>query len=89
MKRDESETEIVQALLRAGFAVWRDLPADLLVWRPDKGFQVLECKTPTKTGRRRRRKDQKGQDDFVALTSTPVVLTAEEALRALGALGAM
>ena len=84
-KRDQSEVEIVQALLRAGFAVWRHLPIDLLVWRPDKGFQLLELKTPTKTGRRRKRTDQKAQDDFIALTGTPVVLDAESALRALGA----
>lgn len=86
MKRDIAEPEIVAALLRAGFAVWRELPVDLLVWRPDKGFHLLEIKTPTKTGKRRKRKDQKIQDGFVALTSTSVVLTAEDALRALDAM---
>jgi len=85
-RRDIAEPEIVQALLRAGFAVWRELPVDLLVWRPDKGFHLLEIKTPTKTGKRRKRKDQQAQDDFIALTSTSVVLTAEDALQALGAL---
>lgn len=87
MKRDESEADIVAALLRAGFAVWRDLPVDLLVWRPDKGFQLLEVKTPaTKAGKRRARHDQKAQDAFLALTGTQVVLTPEAALQALGAL---
>lgn len=85
-KRDHSEPRIVEALEKAGFQVWRELPVDLLVWRPDIGFQCLENKTPTKTGKRRARKDQKAQDEFVKLTGTPVVLTPEEALRALGAI---
>lgn len=84
-KRDQSELKIVAALRAAGFSVWRELPVDLLVWRKDTGFQCLENKTPTKTGKRRSRTDQQAQDDFVRLTETPVVLTAEEALRAMGA----
>jgi hypothetical protein len=83
-KRDTSEPEIVQALEKAGYHVWRELPVDLLVWRPDMGFALLENKTPTKTGKRRKRTDQKAQDEFVKLTGTPVVLTPEDALRALG-----
>jgi hypothetical protein len=84
-RRDISEPEIVSALLKAGYHVWRELPVDLLVWRPDTGFRLLENKTPTKTGKRRKRVDQQKQDEFVRLTGTPVVMTPEEALRALGA----
>jgi hypothetical protein len=84
-KRDDSEPNIVKALEKAGFKVWKELPCDLLVYRPDKGFQTLENKTPTKTGKRRKRKDQKAQDEFIRLTGTPVALTAEDALRKLGA----
>jgi hypothetical protein len=83
-KRDHSESDIVDALKKAGFHVWTSLPVDLLVYRPDTGIRLLENKTPTKTGKRRKRKDQAAQDDFISLTGTPVVLTAEEALRALG-----
>lgn len=85
-KRDLSESDIVKAIRKAGFQVWTQLPVDLLVWRPDKGFQLLENKTPTKTGKRRKRKDQEAQDAFIAMTRTPVALTPEEALRALGAI---
>lgn len=85
-KRDHSEPAIRQALEKAGFRVWDKLPVDLLTWRPDKGFQLLENKTPTKTGKRRKRTDQKAQDAFIALTGTPVALTPEAALKALGAL---
>jgi hypothetical protein len=85
MKRDVSEPQIVAALEKAGFRVWRELPVDLLTWRPDKGFQTLEAKTPTKTGKRRKRKDQEAQDAFIALTGTPVAMTPEAALKALGA----
>jgi hypothetical protein len=85
-KRDLSETDIVKALRKEGFWVYTQLPCDLLVWRPDKGWQTLENKTPTKTGKRRKRKDQKAQDAFIAMTGTPVALTPEDALRALGAI---
>lgn len=86
-KRDHSEPAIKEALEKAGFKVWDWLPVDLLVFRPDTGIRLLENKTPTKTGKRRKRKDQQEQDEFIRLTGTPVALTAEEALRALGALG--
>ena len=85
-KRDASESDIVKALKKAGFRVWTRLPVDLLVYRPDTGIRLLENKTPTKTGKRRKRKDQQDQDEFIQLTGTPVALTAEEALRKLGAM---
>lgn len=85
-KRDLSEHDIVKTLKKAGFHVWTELPVDLLVFRPDVGVRLLENKTPTSTGKRRKRKDQEAQDAFIKLTGTPVVLSAEEALRALGAM---
>lgn len=85
-KRDNSEPDIIAALRKAGFRVYTELPVDLLVYRNDVGVKLLENKTPTSTGKRRKRKDQQAQDEFIALTGTPVVLTAEEALRALGAI---
>jgi len=83
-ERDISEPDIVKALRKAGFHVWRELPVDLIVFRPDIGIRLLENKTPTKTGKRRKRKDQEAQDEFIRLTGTPVALTPEEALKALG-----
>ncbi len=89
-RRDHSEPEIRKALEKAGFVVFDHLPVDLLCFRPDQcrdGFvRLLEIKTPTKTGKRRKRKDQEAQDAFVKLTGTPIALTAEDALRALGAM---
>ena len=81
--KDLSEPDIRDALEKAGFQVWDVLPCDLLTWRADRGFQTLECKTPTKAGKQRKRKDQKAQDEFLALTRTPVALSPQEALRAL------
>lgn len=83
-RKDASEKAIRDALEKAGFAVWDKLPCDLLVYRQDKGFRTLECKTPTKTGKRRKRNDQKAQDDFLTQTETPVALTPEAALLSLG-----
>lgn len=83
-ERDISEPDIVKALRKAGFRVWRELPVDLIVFRPDVGVRLLENKTPTPTGKRRKRKDQKAQDEFIRLTGTPVALTPEDALKALG-----
>lgn len=83
--KDKSEPGIRKALEAAGFRVWDRLPCDLLTWRPDKGFQPLECKTPDEKGNRRKRNDQEAQDAFLRDTGTHVALTPEEALQALGA----
>lgn len=83
--KDLSEPDIRDALEKAGFEVWDYLPTDLLTWRPDKGFQLLECKTPTVTGKRRSRKDQAAQTAFLVRASVPVALTPEMALKMLGA----
>lgn len=79
-KRDRGEPDIVEALEKAGWTVWRELPCDLLLFKPSKGFRTLENKAPDA----RPRKDQQKQADFIQRTNTPVVKTPEEALRALG-----
>lgn len=68
-KRDQSEPEIVSALLAAGCKVWRELPCDLLIFSRGR-FYCAEIKTPTKTGKRRARRDQEAQDRFIAETGT-------------------
>lgn len=86
-RRDIAEPAIVQALEATGCTVYRELPCDLLVRRPRDPpgiLRTLECKTPTKSGKRRKRKDQEAQDKFIEATGTPVVLTAEQALGVLG-----
>lgn len=84
--RDIAEPDIIKALVKAGFTVWDRLPVDLLTWRTDKGFKLLEVKTPDGKGRRRKRADQQAQDAFIEMTGTKVVLDPEQALRALGAI---
>ncbi len=84
-RRDLAEPAIVNALEAAGVRVWRELPCDLLThyrgrWLP------LEVKTPTGTGKRRKRSDQAEQDEFIATTGTPVVMTPEQALAVVGAI---
>lgn len=84
-RKDLSEPGIVSALEQAGFTVWDSLPCDLLVWRIDKGFRLLEAKSPYgKEGKQRKRNDQNSQVEFLQMTGTPVVLTPEQALRAVG-----
>lgn len=85
-KRDLSEPEIISALEKAGFKVWNYLPVDLLTWRIDKGFRPLECKTPygKESPKARLDKRQKAQIEFLQVTGCPLVLTPEQALRALG-----
>lgn len=78
--RDLVEPEIVNALEAIGAQVWRKLPADLLVYRLGR-FYVLEVKDP----KARKDKRQKAQQAFLDLTHTPIVRTADDALRAVGA----
>jgi hypothetical protein len=85
LRKDESQDAIVKAIRAAGWLCFvMHEPADLLVWKDGKGWRVLECKTPTKTGKRRKRTDQALQDQFLEFTKTPVVMTPFEALLALG-----
>lgn len=85
-KRDKSEPEIISALETAGFRVWNYLPVDLLTWRTDKGWMPLECKTPYGKANPKARLDkrQTAQIEFLQATGCPLVLTPEQALRALG-----
>lgn len=85
LRKDESQDAIVKAIRAAGWLCFvLHEPCDLLCWKEARGWRTLECKTPTKTGKRRKRMDQKTQNEFLALTKTPVVLTPFEALLALG-----
>jgi hypothetical protein len=84
-RRDTAEPAIVDALEACGFRVWRlQRPVDLLIYGGGK-WQLMEVKTPTSTGKRRSRQDQKEQDEFIASTSTPVCWTVDMALKAVGA----
>lgn len=83
--KDLAEPAIRDALNEAGFHVFDRLPVDLLTWRADKGFQLLEIKTPTPAGQRPKRTDQQAQQAFLALTGVAVVMDAESALKAVGA----
>lgn len=82
-QRDAAEPEIVDALKSVGCMVYRELPCDLLVrlhGDPPGVLRTMEVKTPTPTGKRRKRRDQTAQDAFLAETGTPVVLTPAEAV---------
>lgn len=81
--RDLAEPDIVDALKKAGWDVYRDLPIDLLCIKGSK-VKLLEVKTPTATGKRRKRKDQPEQDAFIAKYEVPVVMTPIDALLAVG-----
>ena len=84
---DTTQPAIVEALRAAGYGVWViGWPCDLLVHRPDIGFRCLEVKSPrNKRGDPRHDKRQAQQRAFLELTQTPVVVSVDEALRALGA----
>lgn len=78
-KRDTAEAPIVAALERVGCYVYRELPSDLLIHRAVWGpgwFRVQEVKT----AKRKTRKTQMQQREFLADTGTAVVRTPEEAL---------
>jgi hypothetical protein len=75
---DGSQAEIVDGLRKAGIMVWViGQPCDLLTYYPPmKRWRTLECK-PIK---KRNRNDQESQSQFLAITGTPVVRTAEMAI---------
>lgn len=85
-KRDTTEPAIVEALEKAGWQVWRELPVDLLCFRAGV-FKTLECKTPrNKKLDPRKDKRRVKQDAFIAATGTARVTTPEAALAAVGAI---
>lgn len=84
---DLSQAEIIDALEKAGWEVFRDLPVDLLCRRHRDGkLALIEAKTrrAKKSNQVLLDKRQRTQAEFCARTGTPYVTTAEEALRALG-----
>lgn len=77
VRRDEGEPQIVEALEKAGWHVWRELPVDLLLYKPGIGFKALECKAPDKP-----LKPKKGpQEAFIALTGVAIVNNGIDAIR--------
>jgi len=85
-RKDSVQNDIVAALETAGCEVWViEKPVDLLTlfrgrWIP------LECKTPQKNGKARKRTDQEEQTEVIERARIPVVTTPMEALRAVGAI---
>lgn len=89
-QRDRNEPELVDALRKVGARVYLiDLPADLLVWfRND--WWLLEVKDPERMKRERRKTPvltdtQKRIQRECGKDAMRVVLTVEDALRAIGA----
>lgn len=84
---DESQPAIVEALRNAGWSVWIiGRPVDLLCWKPGRGFRCLEAKTAygKKNPKAVIDKRQKEQIEFIDVTGTPRVTSAQEALLAVG-----
>lgn len=84
-RKDAVQKDIIAALESVGCEVWViEKPVDLLTnfrgqWMP------LECKTPQKNGKARKRNDQAEQTETIERTRIPVVTTPLEALKAIGA----
>lgn len=84
-RKDAVQKDIIAALEAVNCEVWViEQPIDLLTlyrgrWLP------LECKTPQKNGKPRKRTDQEDQTALIERTAIPVVTTPMEALRAIGA----
>lgn len=89
-KRDQAEPKIVEALEKAGWTVYRDLPVDLLCLKrinyETVEVRLLEAKTAQgkRNPKARVRKDQAAQNDFCARWSIPKPTTPFEALLAVG-----
>jgi hypothetical protein len=85
-RSDTTQSLIVEALRTAGWSVWVvGRPVDLLCWKAGV-FRLLEIKTAygKKKPKARIDKRQDEQNEFIALTGTPVVCTPAAALLALG-----
>ena len=88
-KSDDSTSDIVKGLRKAGFTVIHiRKPVDLAVTHKKWGknmFKFLECKTAKlASGKVKLRKDQEEQQKFCAEHGVPYVTDAFEALLALG-----
>lgn len=87
-KRDESEPLIVAALKLAGYEIIRFPHPDLGArkgWYPKGCHLLLECKTPTTSGRLPRDKRQVEQNEFCDAGGAIRVGTPEAALDAMRA----
>ena len=97
-RKDEAQDEIVEGLRAAGYRVEIiGRPVDLLcgkAWSYGNKdgsrtyverfrWELIEVKTMTAAGKRRVRGDQEAQDAFIRETGTPVVMSLEQALKAL------
>ena len=91
-KVDASQPGIVDALEDAGYRVEIiGLPVDLavLIPRTTGVFQMLECKTLTKSGKVPKDKRQQDQQQFLEETGTPIVGTPQQALDVMARHGSM
>jgi hypothetical protein len=83
-RKDTVQQEIVKGLRKCGYRVIiLGRPVDIGVWRPPNFYLLMEIKSPTSTGKRRKRKDQPEQDRFIEENHIPVVTSLEEALKVL------
>jgi hypothetical protein len=83
-KVDTTQQAIVTALRACGWEVHViEEPVDLLCIKGGRK-ELLEVKTPTKSGRIPKRRDQQEQNEFCERTNTPRVATPSQALEALG-----
>lgn len=83
-QKDSTQDAIVAALEAAGWQVFTHLPCDLLCFKAGI-WRTLEAKPPkNKRNEPRLRSVQSRQAAFLAQTNTPVAVTPEQALRALG-----
>lgn len=81
-RSDSSQKPIVEALRKAGVAVWAiGRPCDLLTYYRGR-WLPLECKPE---GHKKGRKDQAEQEWFLLSYNVPKVTTPEQALEAVGA----
>ena len=80
-RTDKTQAICIEAARSIGWHVWQiRRPVDLLCWHPSGIWQPLECKTPSKSGAVRIRKEQAAQNAFCSLTFTPRVSSAEETI---------
>jgi hypothetical protein len=83
-KVDATQEAIVTALRACGWEVHCiGRPVDLLCIKGER-IRLLEAKTPTKTGRIPKRRDQQEQNEFCERHGIPRVGTPLQALEALG-----
>ncbi len=86
-RKDSTHDAIRAALEAAGWQVFVRMPCDMFCYK-NGVWRALEAKPPKdKAGNPRIRSTQARQSAFLALTATPVCVTPEAALMALGSIG--